>query len=53
LADLGDDPEPIVDNFLALQQMKGSVTVGAQKIASVAAELAGEARTPAAVPPTE
>lgn len=41
LADLDDDPDPTVDNFIALQQMKRAVTVACQEIGGVAAELAG------------
>jgi alkylation response protein AidB-like acyl-CoA dehydrogenase len=41
LAELGDDPEPTLDNFLALQQMKRSVTMACQETATGAAELAG------------
>ena len=41
LADLGDDPDPTVDTFVALQQMKRAVTVACQEIATLAAELAG------------
>ncbi|MBW3536231.1 MAG: acyl-CoA/acyl-ACP dehydrogenase [Actinobacteria bacterium] len=41
LADLGDDPEPTVDNFVALQQMKRVVTIACQEIAVVGAEVAG------------
>lgn len=41
LADLGDDPDPTIDNFVSLQQMKRAVTVACQEIANVAAELAG------------
>jgi alkylation response protein AidB-like acyl-CoA dehydrogenase len=41
LAELGDDPDPTLDNFLALQQMKRSVTVACQEIATAVAELAG------------
>jgi alkylation response protein AidB-like acyl-CoA dehydrogenase len=32
LTDLGDDPDPTVDNFLALQQMKRIVTVACQEV---------------------
>lgn len=41
LGDLGDDPEPTIDNFVAVQQMKRVVTAVCQDIALVAAELAG------------
>lgn len=41
LADLGDDPDPTIDNFVALQQMKRAVTVACHEIATLAAELAG------------
>lgn len=41
LADLGDDPDPTVDNFVPLQQMKRSVTLACLEIATLAAELAG------------
>lgn len=41
VAELGDDPEPTVDNFVALQQMKRVVTVACQEIAITAAEVAG------------
>lgn len=38
---LGDDPDPTVDNFVAIQQMKRVVTVACQEVAATAAELAG------------
>lgn len=41
LAQLGDDPEPTVDNFVTLQQMKRVVTSACQDVAATAAELAG------------
>lgn len=41
LAVLGDDPDPTLENFVAIQQMKRVVTVACQEIASVAAELGG------------
>jgi alkylation response protein AidB-like acyl-CoA dehydrogenase len=41
LADLGGDPDPTPDNFVALQQMKRAVTLVCQEIGAVAAELAG------------
>lgn len=41
VADLGDDPDPTVDNFVALQQMKWAVTTAVQDVATVAAEVAG------------
>jgi len=41
LAELGDDPEPTVDNFVALQQMKRVVTIACQEVALLATELAG------------
>jgi alkylation response protein AidB-like acyl-CoA dehydrogenase len=40
-AQLGDDPEPTVDNFVAAQQMKRVVTNACQDIGLVSAELAG------------
>jgi alkylation response protein AidB-like acyl-CoA dehydrogenase len=41
LADLGGDPDPTYDNFVAVQQMKRVVTVACQDIATLAAELGG------------
>lgn len=41
LAELGDDPDPTMENFTTLQQMKRAVTVACQEIAVTAAELAG------------
>ena len=41
LADLGDDPEPTIDNFVAIQQMKRVVNLACQEIALLASELAG------------
>lgn len=41
LADLGDDPDPTLDNFVALQQMKRTVTVACQAVADLGAQLAG------------
>jgi alkylation response protein AidB-like acyl-CoA dehydrogenase len=41
LAELGDDPEPTVDAFVAIQQMKRTVTLACQEVAVVAGELAG------------
>ena len=41
LADLGDDPDPTVDNFVPVQQMKRAVTNACQRIATLASELAG------------
>lgn len=41
LADLGDDPDPTIDNFVALQQMKRTVTVACREVATLAAEFAG------------
>lgn len=41
LADLGDDPEPTIDNFVSLQQMKRVVNLACQEIALGASELAG------------
>jgi alkylation response protein AidB-like acyl-CoA dehydrogenase len=41
LAELGDDPDPTLENFVTLQQMKRAVTIACQEIAGVAAELAG------------
>ena len=40
LTDLGDDPDPTTDNFVALQQMKRAVTLACQEVAGLAAELA-------------
>lgn len=41
LSDIGDEPEPTVDNFVALQQMKRVVTLACQEVALVATEVAG------------
>lgn len=41
LTELGDDPEPTLESFVALQQMKRAVTVACQEIAGISAELAG------------
>ena len=41
LTDLGDDPDPSVDAFVTLQQMKRTVTVACREITSTASELAG------------
>jgi alkylation response protein AidB-like acyl-CoA dehydrogenase len=41
LADLGPEPEPSVDAFVTLQQMKRVITIACQEIAGLAAELAG------------
>jgi alkylation response protein AidB-like acyl-CoA dehydrogenase len=41
LADLGDDPDPTLDAFVALQQMKRTVTLACQEVANVAADVAG------------
>ena len=41
LADLGDDPDPTLDNFVAIQQMKRTVTVACQAVADLGAQLAG------------
>jgi alkylation response protein AidB-like acyl-CoA dehydrogenase len=41
LAELGPDPEPTVDAFVALQQMKRVVTVACREIAATSAEVAG------------
>lgn len=41
LADLGDDPDPTIDAFVALQQMKRTVTMACQEIATVATDVAG------------
>jgi alkylation response protein AidB-like acyl-CoA dehydrogenase len=41
LADIGDDPEPTLENFVCLQGMKRVVTIAGQKTAAIAAELAG------------
>ena len=43
LAEIGDEPEPTVDNFVALQQMKRVVNVACQEIAVVGSEVAGGA----------
>ncbi len=43
LAELGDDPDPTLESFLSLQQMKRAVTVACQAIGPIAAELAGGA----------
>jgi alkylation response protein AidB-like acyl-CoA dehydrogenase len=41
LAEIGSEPEPTVDNFVALQQMKRVVTESCQAVGRLAAELAG------------
>ena len=41
LAELGDDPEPTVENFVPIQQMKRVVTLACQEVAILASELAG------------
>lgn len=41
LHDLGPDPDPSIDAFVALQQMKRTVTTVCQDIGTIAAELAG------------
>jgi alkylation response protein AidB-like acyl-CoA dehydrogenase len=41
LAGLGDDPDPTIDNFVTLQQMKRVVAAACQDIATTAAEVAG------------
>lgn len=41
LAGIGDDPEPTVDNFVAIQQMKRVVTIACQEVALVGTEVAG------------
>jgi acyl-CoA dehydrogenase len=41
LAEIGDDPEPSLENFVAVQQAKRAVTVASQQVATTAAELAG------------
>jgi alkylation response protein AidB-like acyl-CoA dehydrogenase len=41
LAELGDDPDPTIDNFVMLQQMKRTVTLACQEVATLSAELAG------------
>ena len=41
LHELGPDPDPTLENFLTLQQMKRVVTVACQDIGVIAAELAG------------
>jgi alkylation response protein AidB-like acyl-CoA dehydrogenase len=41
LAELGDDPDPTMEHFTTLQQMKRAVTIACQEIATIAAELAG------------
>ena len=40
-AELGDDPDPTVESYLTLQQMKRAVTVAVLEIAGIATELAG------------
>jgi alkylation response protein AidB-like acyl-CoA dehydrogenase len=41
LADLGDDPDPTVENFVSLQLMKREVAMACQEVGRLAAELAG------------
>jgi alkylation response protein AidB-like acyl-CoA dehydrogenase len=41
LAELGDEPEPTIESFVMLQQMKRTITMACQEIALVAAEVAG------------
>jgi alkylation response protein AidB-like acyl-CoA dehydrogenase len=41
LAELGPDPEPSLENFVAVQLAKRAVTVAGQQIATTATELAG------------
>ena len=41
LADLGDDPDPTLDAFVALQHMKRAVTMSCQEIGLLAAEVGG------------
>jgi alkylation response protein AidB-like acyl-CoA dehydrogenase len=41
LADIGNDPEPSLENFVAVQLAKRTVTVACRQIATTAAELAG------------
>jgi alkylation response protein AidB-like acyl-CoA dehydrogenase len=41
LAEIGDDPEPSLGNFITVQQAKRVVTVASQQVATTAAELAG------------
>ena len=41
LAGLGDDPEPTLDNYAHMQALKWAVTTACQRIATLAAELAG------------
>lgn len=43
LADLGDDPEPTMEHFITLQQMKWLVTSACREIAALAPEVAGGA----------
>ena len=41
LNELGDDPDPTVESFLTLQQMKRAVTMAVLEIAGIATEVAG------------
>lgn len=41
LADLGDDPDPTIDHFVALQQMKRTVTLACQGVADLSAQISG------------
>ena len=41
LDDLGDDPDPTMEHYLAIQQMKRIITLACQEIATGAAQVAG------------
>lgn len=41
LSDIGDDPDPTLDAFIALQQMKRTVTLACLEVATIAAEAGG------------
>jgi alkylation response protein AidB-like acyl-CoA dehydrogenase len=41
LADLGPDPDPTMEHYVSVQQMKRIVTLACQEVATVAAEVAG------------
>lgn len=41
LADLGDDPEPTMEHFVTVQQMKRNVTLACQEIVRLIPEVAG------------
>jgi acyl-CoA dehydrogenase len=41
LAEIGTDPEPSLQNFIAVQQAKRAVTIACQQVAATATELAG------------